>query len=130
MGCAIGTISVPAYTNIFMAQVEAKHIYPYIHGKALLFLRYIDDIFMIWNGTTEELIFFIDDLNKKRNIKFDYEISTKQIELLETIVYRDNNTKFRRQYSINQQTNKHTCMHDRIILNLLKTVFHTGKLYA
>ena len=35
---------------------------------------------MIWNGTTEELILFIHDLNKKhKTITFDYKISTKQI---------------------------------------------------
>ena len=45
---------------------------------------------MIWNGTTEELILFIDDLNKKcKTIRFDYKISTKQIEFLDTMVYRD-----------------------------------------
>ena len=129
MGCAIGTICVPAYTNIFMVQFEAKHIYPYIHGKALLFLRYIDDIFMIWNGTTEELIFFIDDLNKKHNIEFDYEISTKQIELLETMVYRDQQHKIQATI-FHKPTNQQTYMHGRIILNLLKTVFHTAKLYT
>ena len=41
MGCAMATICAQAYANIFMPQFEAKHIYPYIHGKALLFLRYI-----------------------------------------------------------------------------------------
>ena len=45
---------------------------------------------MIWNGTTEELILFIDDFNKKhKTIQFDYKISTKQIEFLDTMVYRD-----------------------------------------
>ena len=73
VGYAMGIICAPAYVNIFMAQFEPKHIYPYIHGKALLFLRYIDDIFMIWNETAEELILFIDELNKKhKTIKFDY----------------------------------------------------------
>ena len=48
-----------------MAKFGEKHIYPYIHSKALLFLRYIDIIFMTWNGTTEELILFIDQTNKK-----------------------------------------------------------------
>ena len=88
MGCAMGTICAPAYNNVFT--VQAKHIYLYIHGKALLFLRYIDNIFMIWNGTIEELILFIDEPNKKhKTIKFDYKISTKQIEFLDTMVYRD-----------------------------------------
>ena len=56
MGCAMGTIWAPANANIFMAPFEAKYMYPYIHSKTLLFLRYIDDTFMSWNGTTEELI--------------------------------------------------------------------------
>ena len=58
----MGTICTPAYANIFIAQFEVKHIYPYIPDKALLLLRYINDIFMIWNGSTEELILFIDKL--------------------------------------------------------------------
>ena len=65
MGNAMGTICVPAYTNIFMAQFEVKHIYLYIHGKALLILKSIDDIFLVWNGTKKELILFVDELNKK-----------------------------------------------------------------
>ena len=72
MGNAMGTICAPVYPNIFMAQFGAKHIYPFNHGKALLFQRYIDDIFMIWNGTNAELVLFIDELNKKhKTIKFD-----------------------------------------------------------
>ena len=60
-----------------MAQFEAK---PLITDKALLFLAYIDDIFMIWNGTREKLILFIDELNKKKHktITFDYKISAKK----------------------------------------------------
>ena len=77
-----------------MVQFKANHIYPYIHGKSLLFLRYIDNIFMIWNGTTKELILFINGLSKKhKTIKFDYKISTKQIEFLDTIVYKDQQRK-------------------------------------
>ena len=98
----MGTICAPAYANIFMAQFEAKHRYPYIHGKALLFLRYIDDIFIIWNETAEELILFIDEL---KTIKFDYKISTKQKEFLDRMVYRDQQHKiqiFRK--ASNQQT--------------------------
>ena len=83
----MGTICAPAYANIFMAQFEAKYIYPYI-------LRNIDDIFMIWNGTKEKLILFIDELNKiHKNKKFDYKISTIQIEFLDTMVYSNQQHK-------------------------------------
>ena len=77
-----------------MIQFEAKHIYLYIHGKDLLFLRYANDIFMICNGTKEKLISFIDELNKKhKTIKYDYKIPTKQIEFLNTMVYQDQQFK-------------------------------------
>ena len=49
---------------------------------------------MIWNGTTEELTLFIDDLNKKHKfIRFDYKIFTKKIEFVDTKAYRDQQHK-------------------------------------
>ena len=49
---------------------------------------------MIWNGTTEELILSIDDLNKKnKTTRFNYKISTKKIEFLYTRLYRDQKHK-------------------------------------
>ena len=44
---------------------EAKQIYPYIKEMSLLYLRYIDDVFMIWKGTKAELMTIIKDLNEK-----------------------------------------------------------------
>ena len=61
----MGTVCAPSYAKLFMAQFEEKHIYPYIKDMALLYLRYIDDIFIIWKGTKEQLIKFINELNKK-----------------------------------------------------------------
>ena len=72
MGCAIGTIYPPSYTNVFMANFEAKHIYPYNKEMPLLYLRYIDNIFMIWKDKKAELMTFIKDSNEKcKTIKFD-----------------------------------------------------------
>ena len=33
MGCAMGTVCAAPYANISMANVEAKHIYPYFKGR-------------------------------------------------------------------------------------------------
>ena len=94
MGCAMGTICAPSYANIFMAKFEQQYIYPFIKDMTSLYLRYIDDIFIIWKGTKEELQSFIKDLNTKhRTIKFDYKISEKQISFLDTMVYKDQNKK-------------------------------------
>ena len=55
-----------------MAQFKEKHNIKYM---SLLYLRYIVDIFIIWKGTKEQLITFINELNNKnKTIKFEYEI--------------------------------------------------------
>ena len=89
MGCAMGTICAPSYSNIFMANFEAKHIYQYIKEMSLLYLRYIDDIFMIWKGTKAELMTFMKKLNEKyKTIKFDFQISPKKIAFLNAMLYK------------------------------------------
>ena len=109
-----------------MAQFEAKHTYPYIHGKAILFLRCIDDIFMIFNGITEEQILLIDELNKKHEtIESGYRISTEKVEFLDTMVYRYQQHKtWTNRPIFRKPTDQQTCMHNQIILNLLKTVIY------
>ena len=68
MGCVVSTICVPSYTNNFMANFEAKHMYPYIKEMSLLYLRYIDDIYIIWKGTKAELMTFIKKLTEKHKM--------------------------------------------------------------
>ena len=90
MGCAIGNVCAPSYAILFIAEFEEKHIYPYIKAMSLLYLKCIDDIFIIWKGTKEQLITFINKLNKKHKaIKFEYEISSQKIPFLDTMVYKD-----------------------------------------
>ena len=62
-GCAMDTICAPAYANIFMAYFEGKFIYPLIDPKTLLYLRFIDDIFIIWTKPEKDLIEIINELN-------------------------------------------------------------------
>ena len=90
--CAMDTISVPAYANIFMANFELEYIYPYIKDKTKMFLRSIDDLFMIWTGSEHELLDFMSDLNKKHSsIKFEFKYSQTKIEFLDVLVYKDHN---------------------------------------
>ena len=46
-GCAMGTKCAPSYANLFMGKFEKKYIYNRIKNKSKLYLRFIDDIFMI-----------------------------------------------------------------------------------
>ena len=64
-GCTMGTICAPSYTNIFMSKFEEKHIYPLIKNKSVIYLRYIEDIFMVWIKSESELRHFMNEINKK-----------------------------------------------------------------
>ena len=43
----MGTICASSYANIFMLEFEEKYIYSLIKNKYVIYLRYIDDIFMV-----------------------------------------------------------------------------------
>ena len=46
-GYVMRTICAPPYANIFRSEFEEKYIYPIIKNKSEIYLRYIDDIFMV-----------------------------------------------------------------------------------
>ena len=53
----------------------------------MLYLPYIDNIFMIWKGTQDQLKTFLKQFNEQHpTIKFDYKISKEQIAFLDTEV--------------------------------------------
>ena len=92
MGCAMVIICVPAYANVFMAQFEKQHIYPYIKNKSILYLRYIDDIFTIRTETNQELLTFLEKLNRKhKTIKFERNILRSNISFSDTLIHKDKN---------------------------------------
>ena len=69
------------YVYIYLYIFIYIYIYIYIHiynlsylfnvsiyilkGKRKMFLRFIDDLFMIWTDSEQELLDFMSDLNKK-----------------------------------------------------------------
>ena len=88
----MGTICAPAHANMFMAYFEEKFMCPLIDAKTVLYLRFIDDIFMIWTNSEKDLVEFLNELNTKHtSIKFEFKYSRQQIEFLDTLVYIDNN---------------------------------------
>ena len=90
----MGSNCSPSYITIFMGKFEEQFIYPAIRGLHRLYLRYIDDIFIIWTGTKESCKEFIKELNLRHpSIKFDYTVSNKEVSFLDTIVYIDKNNK-------------------------------------
>ena len=85
-GTAMGTKLAPSFANIFMGWFEDTHVYTY-HLQPIMWKRYIDDIFIIWQHGEEELRKFINYLNDKHDsIKFTEEISNISINFLDITV--------------------------------------------
>ena len=88
----MGTICAQPYVNIFMAYFEEKFIYPLIRNATTLYLRYIDDIILIWTKSENELLTFFEKLNQQHpSIKFEMKYSKDKIEFLDTLIYKDKN---------------------------------------
>ena len=86
----MGTKCAPSYVNIFMGWFEEKFIFPLLTNLSDFYLRFIDDIFLIWNGTKTAF-----DKTPKTpchpSIKFEYEMSKTEIKFLDTTVFKVNN---------------------------------------
>ena len=65
-GTAIGTRMAPAYVNIFMHNLESQRL-DLAPVRPFLWLRYIDDIFMLWTAGEEQLQEFLLWINQYHN---------------------------------------------------------------
>ena len=93
-GVAMGTKCAVIYANLFMSHFEETHIYPLLINKCTFYKRFIDDIFLLWTGTLDELQHFLDTLNTLHpTIKFDAKYSKTSVEFLDTKVYKSSNGK-------------------------------------
>ena len=61
-GTAMGTKVAPSFAITYMGNFEEKHVYTYIQ-QPLMYLRYIDDIFIIWQHGVNDLAKFIEHMN-------------------------------------------------------------------
>ena len=78
----------PSFAILYMGWFEDTYVYPY-QQQPLLFARYIDDIFMIWQHMEEELLSFINYLNTRvPNIEFTQEISKTEVNFLDVKVLK------------------------------------------
>ncbi len=87
-GTAMGTKMAPAYANTFMGNLE-----PTLQAEGqkniLIWKRFIDDIFIVWTGTKEEFLTFMNRINTVHStIKFTYEISETEITFLDITLYK------------------------------------------
>ena len=85
-GTAMGTKVAPAYANTFMGWFEEKYVYTY-RKQPLIWKRFIDDIFAIWQYDHDELTEFVTYLNTRMpSIKFEAETSKSFVSFLDVKV--------------------------------------------
>ena len=85
-GTSMGTRVAPSLANLFMSKLEEKILKNSTH-KPALYLRYIDDIFLIFTGSETQLLEFIEYTNTCHpTIKFTAEYSKEQVPFLDTWV--------------------------------------------
>nr|XP_048674333.1 zinc finger protein 189-like isoform X3 [Caretta caretta] len=89
-GTAMGTRMAPQYANIFMADLEQRFLSSR-PLKPLLYLCYIDDIFIIWTHGKEALEEFHHDFNNFHpTTNLSLVQSTQEIHFLDTTVLINN----------------------------------------
>ena len=84
VGVAMGAKFAPSLANLFMAEWEDRHIFHNQKQQLIFYRRFIDDIFLMWEGSEVDLRQFLTDLNANtNNIKLDYVISTSSVNFLD-----------------------------------------------
>ena len=58
----MGTKCAPSYANVFAGWFEEKFILPLLTNLSDFYLRFIDDVFLIWNSTITESMTFLKTL--------------------------------------------------------------------
>ena len=87
-GVAMGTKMAVAFSVIFMADLE-KRLLTASPFKPLVWKRFIDDIFSLWNIPNKEVSEFVNFANSfHQTIKFTCEMSSERAVFLDTEVFK------------------------------------------
>jgi hypothetical protein len=95
-GIAMGTPCATSIASLKVGREEIRFLEDRVHRKLpipYLYLRFLDDIFLIWLHNRESLVDFFSELNLiNPNLKFTFEISDKSVNYLDVTVFKDNDT--------------------------------------
>ena len=113
-GVPMGNIMAPSYSGIFMGDLE-KRLIQLDNDRIKIWVRYIDDIFVIWKGDQASFETFLSRCNDVHpTMKFTGECSPNEIHFLDTTVYKG--TRFQNEQILDMKThmkptNKQTFVH-------------------
>uniref|UniRef100_A0A8C5QN04 GIY-YIG domain-containing protein n=1 Tax=Leptobrachium leishanense TaxID=445787 RepID=A0A8C5QN04_9ANUR len=129
-GTAMGAKFAPGYANIFVAHWEQEVIWENNPFRANLALwrRFIDDIFIVWEGGREDLDRFFDYVNTNNmDLKFTIEVGDRTLNFLDLNIFiTDTNfcTKtFFKPTDKNSYINYNSCHHKKWLNNIPKNQF-------
>ncbi|CAJ0949465.1 unnamed protein product [Ranitomeya imitator] len=91
-GTAMGSNVAPAKANLYMDRFEREYVYtnPIFQQNALIWYRYIDDIFCIWQGNHTSLQEFYDAINTTRpELTFTLTYHDSEVTFLDTKVLKN-----------------------------------------
>ena len=104
-GTAMGTKMAPSFANLFMGNLE-KEFLSRQNLKPQIWLRFIDDIFMIWPHGEDSLKIFVENINSFHpTIKFTADSSRVSVHFLDTTVTIENGSL--KTDLFNKPTDKH-----------------------
>lgn len=89
-GVAMGTRCTPPFANLFMAVFEEEAIATRKGSPPpSVWLRYLDDIFLVWEDTKESLQCFLNRLNSKLpTIKLSMDLSQQSVDFLDLTIFK------------------------------------------
>ena len=93
----MGTTMAPNYANLYMGLFEESFVLnadvnPF-YSSIISFNRFIDDIFIVWDNTVENLHKFHQYLNSRNDhLRFTLEFSDTQISFLDVLVLKEGDT--------------------------------------
>jgi len=124
-GTAMGKIFAPSYANLFMAVTEQDFLLT-TPIQPLLYKRYLDDIFMIWDQSLSSLTHFISAYNHFHpSIHFKHVIDPVSLDFLDLTIFKHT--------PLAPSTLLHTKVHFKVTntLQLLhKSSFHPKHTFA
>ncbi|XP_053556368.1 uncharacterized protein LOC128647639 [Bombina bombina] len=87
-GTAMGSNMAPSYANIFMFQFENDYLWNTDTSSIVFYVRYIDDVFLIWRGGQRTLLDWFNYLNNtETTVRFKISHNEKEIQFLDLNIY-------------------------------------------
>ena len=109
LGTAMGTRIAPAFAFLFMRKFEKDFLDSY-DVQPLLWLRFLDDIFMIWDDSEKKCFRFLYKLNNfHETIKFTYNYSKTNVIFLDVKIEKTDEGILRTGV-FQKDTNVHKCI--------------------